>query len=309
MIEQISIRNAAAWHRHRQRDVTASVAGALLGLHEWISPYELWALKSGLIDADPEESEAMKRGRLLEPVAVQLLGELRPTWGIVHNSGAGMRYFRDAASRLGGTPDVLADDPDRGPGVVQIKSVERSTFRRKWEQEDGSIEPPTWIAVQAIVEAYLTGSQWAAVAPLVIGHGIELPIIDIPMIPGVIERVAAESRAFWQMVESGEEPIPDYSRDAGVIDRLYSADDGDEVDLSQDERIHTLVVERAGVRRALAANEKAAAEIDAEIKARMKGASIAYLKGGKRITWKMQRRPGPDGRAALFRVLRVPEPD
>lgn len=307
-IVRLKPRSSAAWHRYRGQDVTASVIGALFGVHEWVSPYELWALKSGRLTADPEETPAIKRGRLLEPVAVQLLREMRPTWEIVHNTGPG-DYFRDKDARLGGTPDVLAIDPERGNGVVQIKSVESSTYRRKWLDADGLVEPPFWISLQAATEAYLTGSRWAAVAPLVVGHGIDMPIIDVPLIPGVIDRIKDETRAFWKMVESGEEPLPDFSRDADVIERLYAQDEGEEIDLSRDNQIFDLIASRARLKAAAKDCHTQVAAIDAEIKHKMQGATIGHLPGGRKITWRAQRRAGFYTPPASFRVLRVPQPD
>ena len=309
MIERHSPRNQAAWHKLRAKDITASVAGALIGAHEFTTRYKLWALKTGKVFDDPEESPAIKRGRLLEPVAVQLLRELRPTWTIEHNSGRGMVYLREPESRLGATPDVFAIDPERGPGVVQIKSVEKTAYRRKWLADGDFPEPPLWIAVQAIIEAYLAGASWAAVAPLVVGYGIDLPIIDIPLIPGVVDRIKEESGEFWRMVESGEEPVADYALDAETIEAVYALDHGEEIDLSQNDRIDELLILRHTYKTEADERDMKLAAVIAEIKALMKGASIAYLKGGARITWKTVRKFGADGRATSFRVLRVPQPE
>lgn len=309
MIEQHNPRSNAAWHKLRSKDVTASVAGALIGVHEFTTRFGLWALKAGRISEDPEESAPIKRGRLLEPVAVQLLRELRPDWVITHNTGRETVYFRDPEFRLGATPDVFAHHPDNGLGVVQIKSVEQSTYRRKWLGDNELPEPPLWIAVQAIIEAYMTGANWAAVAPLVVGHGIDLPIISIPLIDGVVDRIKAESMSFWDMVDSGAEPDPDFIRDADVINSIYAVDQGEEIDLSRSSRIDDLVIHRAAAKKAAAIWAETLAKIDAEIKSMMKGAAIAYLKGGARITWKTQRNFGADGRATSFRVLRVPQPE
>lgn len=217
-----------------------------------------------------------------------------------------MIYYRQPEFRLGATPDVIAHCPKRGKGIVQIKSVERSIYRRKWLADNDMPEPPLWIAVQAIIEAYMTGSAWAAVAPLVIGHGVELPVIDIPIIPGVIERIQRESLAFWKMVESGEEPTPDFNRDARAIDAVHAFEQGDEIDLSRDEDLRKLLIERHGTFTARKSAEIRLKAIDAEIKHKMGGATIAHLAGGDKITWKTQRKIGPDGRATAFRVLRTP---
>src|SRR5262245_7287249 len=82
-IERIEYGDREAWLKLRGKDVTASVAGALLGVHEFTTPYGLWALKSGKIAEDPEETGPMRRGRLLEPVAIELIQEEHPDWALV----------------------------------------------------------------------------------------------------------------------------------------------------------------------------------------------------------------------------------
>lgn len=308
MIEILQPRSQTAWHRLRKKDVTASVIGALVGVHEYTTAFDVWLQKTGREVESYEETEPMRRGRLLEPVAVTFLREERPAWKIEHNSGDVVRYFRHPHFRIGATPDVIAYDPDRGNGIVQIKSVEPMIYRRKWIAGADAPEPPLWIALQATVEAWLTGSQWAAVAPLVIGQGIELPIIDIPILPGVLERLQAESLRFWEIVESGADFPADYSRDAGSIDRLYYADDGGEVDLSKDPTIHDLIAARADAKTRRADADADLQRIDAEIKDKMRSAAVAHIGGGEQITWKTYRKIGPDGMPSAYRILKVPTP-
>jgi hypothetical protein len=163
-IERITPKDRRAWLAIRGRDVTASVAGALYGEHPFVSAYELWGAKTGRLEGTSEETPAMRRGRLLEPVAVQILREMQRKWKIKHNAKSNV-YYRDVEARLGGTPDVIVMHPTKGQGVIQIKSVEPYQFRRRW-LVDGEPEVPLYIAIQTSVEAYLTGSQWAAVAPI-----------------------------------------------------------------------------------------------------------------------------------------------
>lgn len=310
-IETLTPGDKAGWLRARGKDVTASVIGALFNVHEFQTPYSLWAVKTGRVPRDTEEGPAMRRGRLLEPVAVQIIREERPDWQVHHNAAENV-YFRDPVARIGATPDVLAISPERGLGVVQIKSVEAGVYRRKWLPEggDGLPEPPLWIVLQAILEAHLTGARWAAVAPLVIGHGVDLPILDIPLdhMDGVISEMKARVAEFWQMVAEGREPDPDYERDAALIDRVYEAGDArEEIDLTGDERIIDLIetVHRANAeaKRLLAVVEASTAEI----KHRMGKAEVGHIDGGRTITWKTQRRRLASGAVALSRTLRLPK--
>lgn len=309
MIEVIQPRDRNAWLRARGQDITASVVGALFGVHDFVTPYELWATKTGRLPRQDDETDAMRRGRLLEPVAVQILREERPGWKIHHNA-AENTYYRDRDRRIGATPDVIAECPQRGRGIVQIKSVEAGIYRRKWVGDDGNPEAPLWIALQATQEAFLTGAQWAAVCPLVIGFGIEAPLIDIPLdnMPGVIEAITERAADFWAMVREDREPPVDYERDAALIDRLYAiGDPREEVDLTGSPRVTELVEiirsARAEADRLLAAVEAAGAEI----KAAMGTAEVAHISGGRTITWKTQKRRGPDGRWITARPLRLPK--
>lgn len=306
-IERITPRDEAAWHRLRGKDVTASVIGALFGAHPYMTELELWGLKTGRLQRDDGETEATRRGRLLEPVAVQILREDHPGWKISHNAAENV-YYRDPDARIGATPDVLVEHPERGPGIIQIKSVEAGAFRRNWHDEDGEVEAPLWIALQATTEANLTKARWAAVAPMVIGFGIEMPLIDIPLIDGVWPAINDKVAAFWRMVEEGREPEIDYSRDGATIDRLYEiGNPADEVDLTDDERIPTLIERRAQLREAMAAAKSGIAEIDAEIKAKMGEAQVAHIGRGKRITWATRKRAATTTPATTFRALNFPK--
>jgi len=302
-IERHLIKDRSQWLGLRQSDVTASVAGALLGIHEYQTAYGLWALKSGLITEDAEETAPMRRGRLLEPVALQLLSELRPTWRVER----GQHYFRDSEARIGATPDAFAIDPERkGFGIVQIKTVEPSIFRRKWKSDDefAAPEPPIWIVIQAIIEAHLTGASWAVVTPLVVGFGLDLPIIEIPIHAELMNILRAKVATFWKRVETKTPPEFDYVKDGKLISRMYGADDGSEVDLSTDNMLPGLAEELAVLKERMKADEKRRTEIENEFKAKIGSASIAYLADRQRVTWKTQSRKGFVVEPTSYRVLR-----
>jgi hypothetical protein len=304
MIERIKIESREQWLAQlRPQDITASVAGALLGVHPYMTAFGLYSLKKGLIAEDPEETGPMRRGRLLEPVAVQMLREDRPDWTI-HDHPIGY-YYRDPASRIGATPDVLATDEHGKLGIVQIKSIEPSIFRRDWKNEDGVIEPPLWIVCQAIIEAHLTGAEWAAVAPMVIGFGVEMPIVPIPIHAGILDRIKAEVAAFWQRIEEGRNYDPDYAKDGALIAQIYPRDNGLEIDLSGDNAMPGFVDQLESARAAKKAGEAEEKIAKAAIADKMGEAAIARLADGRRVSHKLQRRESYEVSASEFRVLRV----
>jgi len=302
-IDRYPVTNRESWLARRQQDVTASAAGALLGVHEYQTVYGLWALKSGLLTEDVEETPPMRRGRLLEPVALQLLREERPTWSI----DPGRHYFRHAADRIGATPDAFAIDPARpGFGIVQFKTVEPSIFRRKWcsDEDHGATEPPLWIVVQAIIEAELTGASWACVAPLVVGFGLDLPVIEVPIHAGIMDRLRDEVAAFWRMVESKTPPDPDYGRDGELLAKIYADDDGTEIDLSNDNHLPILIDERDRLKSEIKTSEDRCKEIETEFKAKLGTHATAILSDRRRVSWKTQHRKGYTVEPTSFRVLR-----
>lgn len=298
-IQRFERLDRASWLAMRRHDVTASAAGALFGVHPFISAYGLWALKAGLISEDEEDSRPMRRGRLLEPVAIQMLAEDYPTWAIER----GGHYYREPALRWGATPDAIVHDPERGLGVVQIKSVEPQIFRRKW-RIDGVVEPPLWIAVQALLEARLVGAAWAAVAPMVVGHGLDMPLTDIPLTTGVLERLADEVAAFWRMVEEGRAPDPDYARDASLIEDLYTPT-GEVIDLAADNRLMEIVGEKERLAAEMTIGGKRLREIKAEMLAKLGTASAAKLADGRRLAAKIVHRSAYSVKASSYADLRV----
>lgn len=299
-VERWPVGDEAAWHARRQADMTASVAGALLGVHEFVSYYDLWCLKAGLIERSAEDSPAMRRGRLLEDDAIQVLGEDHEGWRV---APCGF-YYRHPSWRIGATPDAVAIDPLRkGFGAVQIKSVEPSIFRSKWQGEDG-IEPPLWITVQAIIEATLMGASWAAVAPIVVGHGVDVPLIEIPVHAGIMDKLRAETAVFWASVEEGNAPEPDFRTDAATIAGLHPEDNGQEIDLTGSNDLPELADELAVIRARGKADEARAAEIKARFRYEIGAAEAALLGGGRRVTLRTISRPGFWVEPTTFRVLR-----
>jgi len=293
------------WLRRRQADVTASTVGALFGAHEFVSPFGLFALKAGLAKEDVEASSpVIERGELLEPVALELLRRRFPDLRFAR----GTSYYRDGARRIGATPDAFCWEADRGLGVVQIKSVEPSIFRRKWIDEQGEIAPPVWVALQAIVEARLTGARWAAVAPMRIGFGIEIDLLPVELHDRHWRRVCEVVADFWRRVEANEPYPPDYGRDGALIARLNPIrDDAPPKDLSGDNELPALLDERA----ALTASAKAAKErldaIKAEIIHKLGECSTGYCADGRMIVRKIQTRKEHVVKASTFEVLNVKE--
>lgn len=298
-VERIKITDRESWLALRRQDVTASSAAALLGVHPYVTALQLFLEKTG--QSDPvEETEAMTRGRLLEPVAVDLLREKCPDWTIKYPYG---EYLRDGEARLGATPDAAIWDKGGRPGIVQIKSVEASVFRTKWKGEDGEIEVPLYAAVQSIIEAHLAGAGLAFVAPLVVGHGLELPLIPVPIHAGVLDRMKKSVTEFWARVDRNEMPAADYARDGEALMRLYAADNGEEIDLSADNRLPDILAEDEGLAEEIKARAERRQEIKTEIIAKVGEHTSARVQGWV-VTAKTVNRKAYSVAASSYRDVR-----
>lgn len=222
------------WHGARKRFITASVAGALLGVHPYTTAYQIWAEKTDRIQADDAENAAMRRGRLLEPAAVQMLREERPGWIIDYRND--QAFYCDDEIRIGCTPDAFAMRPDLlGDGIVQFKTSSEEAFRNGWvDPESGDVEIPLWIAVQAIVEAKMTGATWAAVAVMVVGRGIHMEVVDIPLHDAVWQRLVTATAEFWAVTDAGQHPPIDWDRDGSTVIDVNRMSTAKKIDLSDD---------------------------------------------------------------------------
>jgi putative phage-type endonuclease len=61
------VQGSAEWHAHRRALRNASETPAVLGISPWVTPYQLWLLKTGR--AEPTVNAAMRNGTALEPLA------------------------------------------------------------------------------------------------------------------------------------------------------------------------------------------------------------------------------------------------
>ncbi len=61
------VQGSEEWHAHRRGLRNASETPAVLGISPWVTPYQLWLLKTGR--AEHAVNTAMQHGTALEPLA------------------------------------------------------------------------------------------------------------------------------------------------------------------------------------------------------------------------------------------------
>jgi predicted phage-related endonuclease len=308
LIHSWPITSREEWLARRRRNVNASEAAALFGpeIHPYLTPYKLWALKCEKIP-DQEDNPTLQRGRLFEPVVVDIVRIDYPDWEINHPSNI---YFWDDETRIGCTPDAAAIRPDQpyGHGNLQIKTVDQFAFKRRWHDEDGNIAVPLWIAVQASIEAYLTGASWAGVAAMKLGGGgIEVIYIDIPLKPHLIHKIEDLTAELWRRVSANEPYDPDFGRDRKLVLDLYTEGRGPVIDLSADVEFGEILQERAQLKQIEKAGDSAATArkiLDARLITKL-GNAPAARSGGRVVTIKVVKKKSYTVKATQYPLLTV----
>lgn len=283
----------------RPPNIGGSEIGALFGCHEYLTAYALSARKLGLLEPQIDNA-VLRRGRLLEPVAVQCLREKKPNWTIWQPK----IYLCDKEARLGATPDVFIEREDGIRGIVQIKTVEPSAFARKWRNAAGEIEPPLWIALQAVLEAELAQADCAYVGALVVGHSLDFELVEVPVTFRVIAAIRQRAAEFWKLIDEGQPLDPDWGRDAETVLAVHRNDDDSELDLTSDNELPELAAKLEAVNQAQAIGKKIADELKARILHRIGTAQRVRFAGGS-LTAKEVHRKAYTVAATSYRRLSV----
>lgn len=298
-IERRTIKNREEWLAWRKPFVTASQVPALFGCHPFLSPLKLYLEKSGIEFAN-DENTAMRRGRLLEPAVAAAVADERPCWSI----RPAKEFFCDPELRIGATPDFFIDNTD-GQGILQAKTAAPSVYEREWAN---GAQVPFWIVLQATTEMMLTDSAFGAVAVLcVYPYDISCSIHEIKRHASAEAKIVAAVKKFWDDVEHGREPEPDYGRDAALIKILAPRETNPPItiNLSGNNELPKLLEERELIRQRMDADKKNCEEIETQIKFMMRDAAVANGLPGWHITYKTTAFKGYTVEPRESRILRI----
>jgi putative phage-type endonuclease len=126
------VQGSAEWHVHRQMMRNASESAAVLGISPWVTPYQLWLLKTGR--KTQPVSAAMSHGTALEPAAraayeLQSGNVMQP---LVMQDG-------DYSASLDGI--TL-----QGDLIVEIKCPMRGRGSALWQEVEANLVPGHYVA-------------------------------------------------------------------------------------------------------------------------------------------------------------------
>ena len=302
----IQYKTEEEWLAERRKCVTSSDIAALFGESSYCTEFELFHRKRNDIVVEFDENDRIKWGRRLEaPIAE----------GIAEDNGWEVKPLKvfmthESCQRYGSSFDF---EIRRGneKGLFELKNVDFKEYKEKWLVDGEEVEAPVGIELQLQSELEVANSNvsepytFGIIGSLIGGNK-----------PVVIERswdreigrlMVSKAKAFWHNVDNNIEPLPDFTRDGDILKLLYSGTYGEEIDLSGNNRIVSLVAEYPALQAATREAKEAQDAAKAEIAAAMKTAGLAKC-GGAYITRKTIQRKGYTVEPCNYIDMRIKQP-
>ena len=154
------------WHAARQDALTASDAGAILGVDPYWTPLHVYAQKTGLIPIQREPSEAMAWGTRLESIIAEWAAEDQQARLVAK---PGVLAHREL-DWLRCTPDGMLAHRDHLDGL----EVKASGDTQRWQAQP----VPAAVHAQALVLLAITGLERCIIAVLLGGNHAETRIVE-----------------------------------------------------------------------------------------------------------------------------------
>ena len=166
------------WHAYRQSRRNASESAAVLGLSPWMTPYQLWLVKTG--SSETRVTHAMQRGTDLEPLARAAYEE---------QTGLIMQPLVLEADGYSASLDGMTLEGDL---VLEIKCPLRGTRSDLW-QDVQSGQVPAYYGIQVQHQLMVSGAD---TAHLWVFDGNQGILHAIERDATVMERIRAGGRIF-----------------------------------------------------------------------------------------------------------------
>lgn len=230
----MQITDEKSWLAKRQGYVTSTEVSAIYGLNTYTTHYELWHQKRGLLPIVREENNYMIFGKLMEQVVCDMALIEHPDWKIMP-----MKVFAyDDEDKIGASFDRVVTVPDRGTGLLEIKTTSYKYWKENFIESDGIIEATPAYEIQYQVELETLNKYDWILSIVFIADTRTLKYIwrdrDVEM--GKVLRQSVKD--FWL---SDIPPAPDFARDKSAIAKLMpKAEKGKSMDATQDARITEL---------------------------------------------------------------------
>lgn len=260
------------WLAVRRNGIGGSDAAAAVGLNPYMSPLELWLIKTGrdanLPHPDPHDTtEPVYWGSLLEPIVAAS-----------YTKQTGNKVRRVNAVLQHPTIPFMLANIDREvigtPGVQILECKTAGEFgARLWRNG-----VPEYVQLQVQHQLAVTGRQAADVAVLICGQKLEVHRIGRE--DGLIARLVELEASFWRYVETDTPPPADGSESADRALRSLYPGTGGTVDFSGDRKLSSAFADLVVVRADIEARQQVEAQLKQTIQQAMGEADRAEFETG-----------------------------
>jgi putative phage-type endonuclease len=255
----------------RRKYIGASECPAVLGLSRWATPLSIWAQKTGNVDIEEKESEAIELGNELEDYVARRFA--KKTGKSVHR--VNKTLFHKKYPFIAANLDRKVDDES---AVLECKTC--SAFKSKeWEGE----EIPQEYILQCHHQLAVTGYEKAYIAVLIGNQDFKWK--EIPRDEKIIKDILAREIDFWnKFVKTNTMPNIIKSSDDDTLDKLFpNAKAGAEVVL--DDKYNIMIENLEALSKDKSNIEKQIKQIKNEFKAAIKENETGNT-GIYSVTWK-----------------------
>lgn len=284
------------WLEVRKSGIGGSDAAAAIGLSPYMSPLELWVIKTGRDttlprpDAD-DTTEPVYWGALLEPIVAAS-----------YTKQTGNRVRRvNAVLRHPTIPFMLANIDREIVGVPGVQILECKTAgefgARLWREG-----VPEYVQIQVQHQLAVTGKPAADVAVLLCGQKLEVHRIERD--DALIARLIPPEAAFWHYVETDTPPPADGSGSSDRALRCLYPGTGGTVDFSDDRRLSAVFADLVTLRADIEQRETQEALLKQAIQQAMGEADRAIFETGA-VSFRRSR----DGAGVDLRQLLADHPE
>ena len=301
MIERYKIVNREDWLKKRSEYTTGSTVPALpsINAHAYMTPTQLYLRRRGVIFPE-RDTGPMERGRRLEAVTAEIVGEQRPDWKLIKNQ----YFYFDDEWGLGVTIDYEIHNDPRGLGVLEIKTCAPSVWERDW---DNGREVPLATMLQTETGIWGTEAKFGAIAVMVINaYSLDVHLVEIPRHDGAIEKIKQGAREFKEDIAAGREPKVNFGRDSDAIRAMTAkATAGKAFDATGHNELPVILAQRAALKARIKEDEARCKAIENEIKHLLGDAVTISNLPGWRVTFNNTDYKESFTPAHTTRVLRV----
>lgn len=262
----IPVRDDAHWHELRSKNIGGSDIAAVLGVSPYKSKWQLWMEKSGkLLPEDLSQNSAIQAGTFLESGIAN--------WA-AHRWGMGISkvtdyYTCDDTPGMGASLDYITS-------INQPMEIKWSARGHGWHYDGENIlEAPEYYLLQVQHQIGCLNANGIDV-----DSGWLIALIDneprrmlVPRHDTLVEAIRDGIKDFWDSVDAGREPDPDFSLDGDAITKMFGTLPRAEVELDSDAApLFAKYLDAV-------ATEKLAAKTKDEIKAQLLYLGTEKLKG------------------------------